>query len=435
VGVAPSRAIAPAALEVANRARHRISVRLLPFLFFLYITNYLDRTSVAYAALGMSRDLGFSDRVFGMGAGIFFISYVALQIPGALLVERWSARRMISATMIAWGSLTALTALVHTPGQLYFARFVLGAAEAGFFPGVIVYLSHWFIHEDRAKATSNFMAAIPLSFVIGSPIAGWILGHKWFAVEGWRWLFLLEGIPAILLGAVAFFFLTDWPSEANWLAPEQRQWIEQKLHEEKHISVQAITVWQALKSRTILLLASVTFLNYFVFYSFAFWFPTMLKRQSGFSDARVGLFGAVPYLATFLIMQVNGWHSDKTRERHWHSAIPLFIAVVGLLGLITQPRSIPLSVVLFTMVCIAAAYLPTFWAIPTEILSQSSAAVAVGMINAVGSVAGFAGPYAFGYLHTRAGSYSYGLALMMVSALAGGLLILCTPRSVRALVR
>ena len=342
---------------------------------------------------------------------------------------------MISATMIAWGSLTALTALVHTPGQLYFARFVLGAAEAGFFPGVIVYLSHWFIQEDRAKATSNFMAAIPLSFVIGSPIAGWILGHKWFAAGGWRWLFVLEGIPAILLGSVAFFFLTDWPSEANWLAPEQRQWIEQKLHEEKHISVQAITVWQALKSRTILLLASVTFLNYFVFYSFAFWFPTMLKRQSGFSDARVGLFGAVPYLATFLIMQVNGWHSDKTRERHWHSAVPLFIAAIGLLGLITQPRSIPLSVVLFTMVCMAAAYLPTFWAIPTEILSQSAAAVAVGMINAIGSVAGFAGPYAFGYLHTRAGSYSYGLALMMVSALAGGLLILCTPRSVRALVR
>jgi MFS transporter, ACS family, tartrate transporter len=435
VGVAPLRAIAPAALEVAKPTRHHISVRLLPFLFILYITNYLDRTSVAYAALGMSRDLGFSDRVFGMGAGIFFISYVALQIPGALLVERWSARRMICATMIAWGSLTTLTALVHTPGQLYFARFVLGAAEAGFFPGVIVYLSHWFIHEDRAKATSNFMAAIPLSFVIGSPIAGWILGHKWFAVQGWRWLFVLEGIPAILLGAVAFFFLTDWPGEATWLAPEQRQWIEEKLHEEKHISVQAITVWQALKSRTILLLASVTFLNYFVFYSFAFWFPTMLKRQSGFSDARVGLLGAVPYLATFVIMQVNGWHSDKRRERHWHSAVPMFIAVIGLLGLITSPRSMPLLVVLFSMACIGAAYLPTFWAIPTEILGQSAAAAAVGMINAVGSVAGFAGPYAFGYLNTRTGSFSYGLALMMVSALAGGLLILCTPRTAGTPVR
>ncbi|MFY9531477.1 MAG: MFS transporter [Candidatus Acidiferrales bacterium] len=434
MGAAPSRAIAPGALEVADPTRRHIALRLLPFLFILYITNYLDRTSVAYAALGMSRDLGFSDRVFGMGAGIFFISYVALQIPGALLVERWSARRMISATMIAWGSLTALTALVHTPGQLYFARFVLGAAEAGFFPGVIVYLSHWFIRADRAKATSNFMGAIPLSFVIGSPIAGWILGHKWFAVEGWRWLFVLEGMPAILLGTVAFFFLTDWPGEAAWLAPEQRHWIEQKLHEEKPISAQAITVWQALKSHTILL-AAVTFLNYFVLYSFVFWFPTMLKRQSGFSDVRVGWLGALPYLAAFIAMQVNGWHSDKDGERRWHSAFPLFIAAIGLLGLIAQPRSIPLSVVLFTMVCLAYAYLPTFWAIPTEILSQSAAAAAVGMINAVGSVAGFAGPYAFGYLRTRTGSFSSGLAVMMVSALAGGLLILCAPRSTRAPVR
>jgi ACS family tartrate transporter-like MFS transporter len=279
-----SSAIAPAAMGVADHTRHGIAVRLLPFLFILYITNYLDRTSVAYAALGMTRDLGFSDRVFGLGAGIFFISYVALQIPGALLVERWSARRSIAAIMIAWGSLTVLTALVHTPGQLYLARFVLGAAEAGFFPGVIVYLSHWFIQEDRAKATSNFMAAIPLSFVLGSPLAGWILGHKWLGVGGWRWLFVLEGLPAILLGTAAFFYLTDWPGQAAWLAPEQRRWIEQKLEEEKPAKVQSITVWQALRSRTVLLLAAVTFLNYFVFYSFAFWFPTVLKRQSGLSD-------------------------------------------------------------------------------------------------------------------------------------------------------
>jgi ACS family tartrate transporter-like MFS transporter len=382
----------------------------------------------------MSRDLGFSDRVFGMGAGIFFISYVALQIPGALLVERWSARRMISVTMIAWGSLTALTALVHTPTQLYLARFVLGAAEAGFFPGVIVYLSHWFTQEDRAKATSNFMSAIPLSFVIGSPIAGWVLGHAWFAVEGWRWLFVLEGLPAILLGAVAFFFLTDWPGEATWLTAGHRQWIEQKLQEEKHTGVHAITVGQALKSRTILLLAAVTFLNYFVFYSFAFWFPTMLKRQSGFSDLRVGLLGAIPYLATFAIMQLNGWHSDQRRERHWHSAVPMFIAAMGLLGLITQPRSIALSVVFFSMACVSASYLPTFWAIPTEILSRSAAAAAVGMINALGSIAGFVGPYVFGYLHNRTGSFSYGLALTMLSAIGGGLLILGTPRSARASV-
>jgi ACS family tartrate transporter-like MFS transporter len=425
----PVRTITPAEVEFADGARRRIAMRLLPFLFILYIANYLDRTSVAYAALGMSRDLGFSDRVLGMGMGIFFVGYVALQIPGALLVERWSARRMISATMIAWGLLTALTALVHTPNQLYLARFVLGAAEAGFFPGVIVYLSHWFKREDRAKATSQFMAAIPMSFVIGSPIAGWILGHQWFALEGWRWLFLLEGMPAILLGAAAFFLLTDWPGEATWLAPQQRQWIAQELHQEKNIGAPAITPWQALKSPTILLLSGFTFLNYLVIYTFAFWFPTMLKRQSGFSDMKVGLVGAVPYLVTFVVMQINGWHSDKHRERHWHSAIPMLIAATGLLGLLCQPRSISLSVVLFTMVCISFAYLPAFWAIPTEILSQSSAAAAVGMVNAVGSAAGFAGPHVFGYLNTRTGSFSYGLALMMVSALAGGLLLLCAPRS------
>jgi MFS transporter, ACS family, tartrate transporter len=280
LGPPASGATAPAAAhEVGNHTRHRIGIRLLPFLFVLYITNYLDRTSVAYAALGMSRDLGFSDRVFGLGAGVFFISYLALQIPGALLVERWSARRAIAAIMIAWGSLTALTALVHTPGQLYLARFVLGGAEAGFFPGVVVYLSHWFIHEDRAKATSNFMSAIPLSFVIGSPLAGWILGRHWWGMGGWRWLFVLEGLPAILLGSVAFFYLTDWPRQAAWLAPGERGWIEQKLEEEKPRQARSITVWQTLGSRTILLLASVAFLDYFVGYTVYFWLPTILERQ------------------------------------------------------------------------------------------------------------------------------------------------------------
>jgi len=429
---ATARAIAPAPARLGDRTRHHTALRLLPFLFIVYVTNYLDRTSVAYAAIGMSRDLGFSDRVFGLGAGIFFISYVALQMPGALLVERWSARRVISASMIAWGSLTALTALVQTPGQLYLARFVLGAAEAGFFPGVIVYLSHWFIREDRAKATSNFMAAIPISFVIGSPVAGWLLGHSWFAVDGWRWLFILEGLPAIVLGIVAFFYLTDWPREATWLAAEQRQWIESTLREEMPASLQAHSIGQVLRSRTILLLAAVTFLNYFAFYSFSFWFPTMLKRQSGFSDVNVGLLGALPYLAGFLMMQANGWHSDKTRERRWHAAVPALVAAAALLGLVSQPRSMALSLLFFTLVGIGSAYLPVFWAVPTEILSQSAAAAAVGMINAVGSIAGFAGPYLFGYLNTRTGSFSSGLAVMMVSALAGGLLMLRTPKNARS---
>lgn len=419
----------PPSTKFVAHTRHHIALRLLPFLFILYIVNYLDRTSVAYAAIGMARELGFSDSVFGLGAGVFFISYVALQIPGAWLVEHWSARRMISATMIAWGSMTALTGLVHTPGQLYAARFVLGAAEAGFFPGVIVYLSHWFIREDRAKATSNFMAAIPLSFVLGSPIAGWIIGHHWFAIAGWRWLFVMEGAPAIVLGAVAFLVLTDWPTEAAWLAPEQRQWITQTLEEEKPCDRRKAGLGELLRSRTVVLLSLAAFFDYFAAYTVVFWLPTILKRQSGLSDMRIGLLGAIPYAVAFLGMLFNGWHSDRVLERHWHSAIPLFCTASGLLGLLLLPGSTAMTVVWFTLTCSFMSFLPTFWAIPTEILSESTAALAVGVINAIASVAGFAGPLAFGYLNTRTGSFAPGLAVLLGSALTAAILILLTPKA------
>jgi len=434
VGVLLSAAV-PSSVQLAGRTRRHIAARLLPFLFVLYVANYIDRTNLAYAALGMTRDLGFTDRIIGLGIGIFFVTYVAGQTPGALLVERWSARRMIGTSMIAWGLLTMLTAAVRTPGQLYLVRFALGAAEAAFFPGVIVYLSHWFIREDRAKATSNFMAAIPLSFVIGSPVAGWILGHTWFGFAGWRWLFVLEGIPAILLGAVSFFFLTDWPQQATWLAPPQRDWIRDRLRQETASSSPKTSVWHALTSRTILRLATAAFISYLPMYSFAFWIPTMLKSFSGLSDVRVGVLGAIPYLVTFVVMQVNGWHSDRSGERHCHSAIPIFLAAIGAIGLISQPRSLFALVVFFTLGANIYSYLPTFFAIPTETLSESAAAAAVGMINSFGSVAGFAGPYAFGYLHAQTGSFKYGLAGMAVAALAGAVMIFRAPRSMHAIDR
>jgi ACS family tartrate transporter-like MFS transporter len=423
-----SQALAPAAFQLADRTRHQTAIRLLPFLFVLYVANYLDRTSLAYAAIGMSRDLGFTDRVIGLGVGVFFIGYVALQIPGALLVERWSARGMISITMIAWGLMTALTALVHTPAQLYAARFVLGAAEAGFFPGVIVYLSHWFPQADRAKATSNFMSAIPLSFVIGSPLAGAILGQRWFSLAGWRWLFILEGLPAIVLGAIAYFYLTDLPAQAKWLTGEQRDSLESCLCNERNTLTKAPPVMQALRSPTILIITAAYVFNNFTFYSLLFWLPTMMKRLTGFSDARVGMLGALPYIALFLAMLSLGWHSDKKLERRWHVAAAVLLAAAGFFGLVMHPHSFPLLLLLFTVATVGNSYLPVLWAMPTEYLCKSSAAAAVGMINAIGSIPGFVGPYLFGYLSTKSGSFFPGLTVLIFTALAGGLLILCAPK-------
>lgn len=420
---APSIALEPT--DAGERTRRQIALRLLPFLFLLYVTNYIDRTSVAFAALGMSSDLGLSDRTLGFAAGIFFLGYIALQIPGAILVERWSTRRAIALIMIPWGCATALTGLIHTASQLYWARLVLGSAEAGFFPGVIVYLSHWFSRADRAKATAYFMAAIPFSQAIASPMAGWIVGHSFAGVEGWRWLFILEGLPAACLGAIGYFYLTDRPRDALWLSPQQRQWTIAKLRAEAPpLAAQRSSVGQVLRSRVVLLLALAAFLNYFVSYGFYFWFPTMLKRQSGLSDVLVGVIATVPYAALFVAMLVNGWHSDKHMERRWHAAIPGLLAAIGALGLMGHPHSLPIAVLLFTLFAVSPAALPPFWGVSTTLLGSSTAAAAVGFINAVGSIAGFAGPFVLGDLSSRTGSFTAGMAVSAAAGIAACLTLL-----------
>ena len=416
--------VVPSALE--DRTRHKIALHLLPFLFILYIVNYVDRTNLGFAAIGMSRDLGFNDRVFGLGAGIFFASYMALQVPGALLVEQWSARRVISGCMIAWGMLTVLTGMIQTPWHLYAARLVLGAAEAPFFPGVIVYLSHWFQTTDRAKATSNFMAAIPISFVIGSPIAGWIISHHWLGISGWRWLFVAEGIPAILLGVVTFFYLTDRPAEANWLAPQARGWVEQTLRPNQ--GSKPMPAREALRSLPVLVLAAAYFMNNPPAYIFMFWFPTMLKRMAEVSDLRLGLLGAVPFAACFVAMQVNGWHSDRQRERNWHATLPLLIAVCGWIGLALGPTSLGTAMLFFTMVALGTASISVFFSMPTEILSQSAAAAAVGIISTMGNISSFLAPYLFGYLRTRTGSFTAALWIVAGVTLTGAILTLSVPK-------
>src|SRR5262245_28305852 len=231
---APDGAITltPELAEVGIRARRRVALRLLPFVFLMYIVNYIDRVNVSFANLRMSADLGFSDRVYGLGVGIFYISYVLFEIPGAIIVERWSARKWIARIMISWGLITVLTGFVRTAGEFYVARFFLGLAEASFFPGMIVYLTHWFRLRERSRAIACLYAAVPTSSLVGAPIAGWLLGVHWWQLAGWRWLFIMEGIPAIVLGIATIFYLTDRPSEARWLPQDEREWLKKELQAE-----------------------------------------------------------------------------------------------------------------------------------------------------------------------------------------------------------
>jgi ACS family tartrate transporter-like MFS transporter len=409
--------MASAESDVATRARSRIAWRLLPFLFLLYVANYLDRTNIAFAQLRMGVDLGLNLSVFGTASGIFFVGYIGLQIPGALLVERWSARLLLAITLIAWGLLTVLTGLVRTPLELFGARFLLGAAEAGFFPGVIVYLSHWFIDQDRAKAGARFMSAIPICFILGGPIAGAILGMNWFGLSGWRWLFLFEGVPAILLGVTTFFVLPDRPEEVRWLRDDERAWLTTRLAEERRAkaNVEHITVWQALRHPSVLLLTSGLFFTYSGGYAFWFFMPTMLKDLTGWTDVqRIGWVGAIPFIVAFIGMLLLGWSSDRTRERRWHFAVPQLIAALATSAWFVAPHSNTLLIVIFTLIGFGTvAYLPAFWALPSSFLTSAAAAAAVGFINCIASVGGLVGPKVVGELSQRTHSFNAGFIFMI----------------------
>src|SRR5579864_4804435 len=415
--------------EVARRARHRTARRLLPFLFLLYVVAFLDRMNVGAAALQMPHDLGFSEGVIGMGAGIFFLGYLLLEIPGALIVERWSARRWIARIMISWGLVTVLMAFIRTSGQFYVVRFLVGAAEAGFLPGVIVYLTHWFRYEDRAKAVAFFYAANPLSYVIGSPLAGLLLGLSWLGMRGWRWLFIIEGIPAVLFGLITIWYLTDWPQQAAWLPEEEKSWIANELKCEKEAKKRSYGIWEALHQRDVILLTLCYFCAMTGSYGIAFWLPTILKRISGQSDLRVTLLAALPYVAAFITQQVNGWHSDRTRERRWHAAIPVFVCGLALALAVLYRANLLVSIGMFVAAGGAFyGFQPVFWAVPTRFLSESAAAASIGLINSVGNLGGFAGPMVMGYLASRTRSFSAGLLYLVASLFASGILMLAVGR-------
>lgn len=418
-------------VPIAARARRRITRRIMPYLFVLYIIAFLDRVNVGYAALDMTQALGFTPEVYGFGAGVFFLGYFLLEIPGTILVEKWSARGCIARIMIVWGMLAILTGFVHTATQFYWVRFLLGAAEAGFFPGIIIYLSHWFRYEDRGKALALFTAAIPVSNMIGAPVSGLFLGVNWLGIAGWRWLFILEGAPAIVFGFVTIFYLTDWPHQAAWLPEDEKRWITSELEREKSAKEtrRSYSMLQALRNREVVLLALAYFFIVSSIYGYYFWVPTMIKKLSGFSNLTVTLIAAVPYCVGAIAMLLVGWSSDRTKERRWHAALCMVAVGVGLSLSVLSPGSTVVTVALF---CLASAgmhgYLPVFWTLPTSFLTGVAAAASVGLINSVGNLGGFVGPYIMGYLNKRTNSFLAGTLCLSLSALLAAGLVL----SVRA---
>jgi ACS family tartrate transporter-like MFS transporter len=418
--------------SLPERTLHRVTWRLIPFLVLLYIIAFLDRVNVGYAKLQMTDELKFSDAVYGFGAGIFFIGYVLLEIPGTLLVERWSARLWISRIMITWGVIAALMGFVHTVGQFYTFRFLLGLAEAGFYPGVIIYLTHWFPERQRSKAISLFMVGSPIANVFGSPISGLIMEYiHWFGLSGWRWVFILEGIPAILIGVVTTFFLTDKPSQAKWLPADEANWLTEQLTSERarKAPAQHHNYWLALKEPIVFLLTAIYFVGMTGLYGFSMWLPTILKKLSGLPTLQVTLLAAVPYALTLAIMLVVGRSSDRTNERIWHTAVPLFVAGCAFVGSILAKDRVFLSLAMLSLVGAGVwAFIPTFWTLPSAFLTGSAAAVAVGLINSFGNLGGFVGPYIVGYISDKTGSTVGGVIVLAIALMVGSLLVLTLDR-------
>jgi ACS family tartrate transporter-like MFS transporter len=423
--------VGPGALD---RARSKAYRRLLPLCFISYVIAYVDRANVAIAKLTMTRDLpNFDNAVIGFGAGVFFVGYFLLEIPGTLLVERWSARKWISRIMVTWGITAALTAFVTTPFQFYLVRFFLGLAEAGFYPGVIIYLTHWFTSRDRARALAYFFVATPVAQIVSPKISnvllrigtdetvnGVLVHHpEVLGLEGWQWIYIAWGIPAVLMGIIVLFGLTDRPAQARWLTEDERAALIGELEREKGArpAHHKMGLVAALRHPKVLVLAGIYFLVVTGSYGVEFFMPSILERWYGLKyDTLTSLVILPPLLA--LVGQVFvGWNSDRTKERRLHTAVPIACAATGLaLVVLTQERSVAVTVFFF-MIAFAGfkAYLPAFWSLPSLFLTETAAAGSVGFINSVGNLGGFLGPYVMGKVETITGSFERGLVFLAVS--------------------
>jgi ACS family tartrate transporter-like MFS transporter len=400
-----------------------VSQRLIPFLFVLYIVSYLDRVNVAFAALQMNRDLGLSPAAYGFGGGIFFIGYSLFEVPSNLILARTGARVWIARIMITWGLIAAGMMFVRGPGSFYVLRFLLGIAEAGFFPGIIFYLSEWFPSEARARAIARFMTAIPVSGMIGGPISAALMGlNGWLGLAGWQWLFLLEGVPAVVLGLVVLCYLPDRPEDATWLRPEQREWLVERLAIERgrRVKLHAYGVARALSSGVVWQLGLLVFLGAsFGVYALGLWLPQIVRGFSGLSYLQIGFVTAIPNCAAIITMVIVAAHSDRTGERCLHIAAASFVGAAGFFGsaLVQSPA---LSVMFLSLASagLLSVYGP-FWPLPSKFLSGSAAAGGIGLINSLANLSGFAGPFAFGLLSGASGNFRSGLLLLALVPLAG----------------
>ncbi|MDP9176134.1 MAG: MFS transporter [Gemmatimonadota bacterium] len=393
-----------AALE--RETMRRVGLRLLPFLFVLYIFNFLDRTNVALAALQMNRDLSFSSTAFGLGAGIFFVGYALFEVPSNMLLIRVGARRWIARIMISWGLIAAAMMFVRTPFQFYSLRLLLGIAEAGFFPGIVYYLTQWFPAKRRARASSRFMIAIPLSGVLGGVLGGFLLSLDGrLGLAGWQWLFLVEGLPSAFIGITVLRYLTDQPRDAHWLTAEQRAWLieEMRLDKEKSGAAHEMPALRALAQPVIWLLALPYFLVLTAGYGYTFWSPIVIRDTLHTTDTQTALLTAVFAVCSMLAMLAVGASSDRTGERLYHAAFGGILIAVGFTGAALLPHPV-LRILALALVLVGSnSMLPSFWCLPSMVLSGSAAAVGIALINSLGNTGGFVGPYVIGFVKDRTG--------------------------------
>jgi ACS family tartrate transporter-like MFS transporter len=411
--------------EVSAVALRKVTWRLIPFLFLLYAIAWLDRVNVGFAGLQMNADLGFSSATFGFGSGIFFLGYCLFEIPSNIILERVGARLWIARIMVTWGLISVGLMLVRTPPLFYMLRFLLGAAEAGFFPGVIYYLSLWYPTAQRARAIAAFMTAVPVTGLIGGPLSGALLGlDGTYGLKGWQWLFLLEGLPAMVLGISVIFYLNDRPETTRWLAPAERDWLVETLAAERNACPLRRDIRVALTDGTVWKLGIIFLLVAAGFYGYSFWGPLIIKSLTGLSNFEVGLVLGAISAVTILGMLLNGYHSDRTGERAIHIAMPLLVSAVGLVGcaLLRQPV---LAVTALALVPLGhcASYGP-FWSMPTKFLTGPAAAAGIALVTMIANVGGFAGPTLIGVLKARTGTHTDAFLLLGGLAVIAALLAL-----------